>query len=36
MKDMLCIYSNVMSKICHQKQIGQKLNFLIEMNTDFS
>lgn len=35
-KDMLCIYSNVLPKICSQKLIGQKLNFLVEMNTNFS
>jgi len=35
-KDMLSIYSNVLPKICFQNQIGQKLNFLIEMNTNFS
>ena len=23
-------------EICYQKQIGQKLNFLMEMNTNFS
>jgi len=35
-KDKLCIYSNILHKIFSQKLIGQKLNFLIEMNTNFS